>query len=310
MEDSNADPFTQAAWLGQRQAITVLPSIASLKAARIGAKSSAAPNPFIGFANPLLLGESGDDRSAWAKQTCPAGDAPVAVAERQAEAPRAIGNVLFGGSVDLVGLRTADPLPETADEVCAVARDLGAAQADVYLGARASEAMLKNLSGRGALKDYRVLHFATHGLIAGETEMFAKSKTEPSLLLTPPDFASVEDDGLLTASEVAELSLDADAVILSACNTASDSGARAAEALSGLARAFFYAGARALLVTHWCVNSQAAVDLVTRIFDARKAEPGLDLAEAMRRAMRVSIQAGGRQAHPDYWAPFVVVAAN
>jgi CHAT domain-containing protein len=130
------------------------------------------------------------------------------------------------------------------------------------------------------------------------------------LLLTPPDRASEEDDGLLTASEVAQLSLDADAVVLSACNTASASGAPGAEALSGLARAFFYAGARALLVTHWPVNSVAAVELVTGAFAERRRRPEIGLAEAMRRAMEKSILAGGARAHPAWWAPFVVVASN
>jgi CHAT domain-containing protein len=307
---SDIEQLAAAPWLGKRQAITVLPSVASLKAARDGARPSAAVNPFIGFANPLLLGESGADRGAWAKQSCPAEAVPMA-APSDAENPgRALSDLSVGAKMDLVLLKTQPPLPETADEACAVARSLGAGDADVHLGGRASEASLKKLSQGGALKTYRVVHFATHGLIAGETQQFAKSRSEPSLLMTPPDFASDEDDGLLTASEVAELSLDADAVVLSACNTASTSGAAEAEALSGLARAFFYAGARALLVTHWPVNSLAAVELVTDAFGELKREPGLKLGEAMRRAMTRGIEAGGERAHPAFWAPFVVVAAN
>ena len=82
-----------------------------------------------------------------------------------------------------------------------------------------------------------------------------QGNSEPGLILTPPAEASEEDDGYLSASEIAGLKLDADWVILSACNTAAG-GAQGAEALSGLARAFFYAQARALLVSHWEVNSE------------------------------------------------------
>jgi CHAT domain-containing protein len=114
----------------------------------------------------------------------------------------------------------------------------------------------------------------------------------------------------LTASEVAGLTLDADAVVLSACNTASASGAPDAEPLSGLARAFLYAGARALLVTHWQVNSQAAVELVTATFAERRRNPGVRLAEALRRSMSAMIAGGGSRAHPSYWAPFVVVGGG
>ena len=314
-ENSGASEIQQlagAAWLGKRQAITVLPSVPSLKVARSGAKPSGASKPFVAFANPLLLGPSGADRSAWQRQSCPPGAVPTATEENRqaAVAARAPAGLHNGGQVELSLLRTQYPLPETADEACAVARELGAAETDVFLGSKASETSLKALSENGGLKAYHVVHFATHGLIAGETELLSRSKTEPSLLLTPPDFASDEDDGLLTASEVARLSLDADAVVLSACNTASGSGAPEAEALSGLARAFFYAGARALLVTHWYVNSAAAVELVTGTFAERKADPTINLAEAMRRAMVHGIDSGGGRAHPAYWAPFVVVAGD
>jgi len=114
-----------------------------------------------------------------------------------------------------------------------------------------------------------------------------------------------QDDGLLTASEVAALKLNADWVVLSACNTAAGEGN--AEALSGLARAFFYAGVRALLVSHWPVNSGAAVKLTTRSFKELEQHPDIGRAEALRRAMLATIPEGGPQAHPSYWAPFVVV---
>ena len=125
--------------------------------------------------------------------------------------------------------------------------------------------------------------------------------------MTPPDAPSDEDDGLLTASEAAALSLNADLVILSACNTAAGDGKTGGEALSGLARAFLYAGSRALLASHWYVNSHAAVELVTGTFAETAQSPGIGRAEALRRAMASRIAAGGYRAHPSYWAPFVLV---
>ncbi len=176
----------------------------------------------------------------------------------------------------------------------------------VYLGERARVARVKALSASGELARARVVHFATHGLLAGQTAMFAKNKAEPALLLTPPDKASEEDNGLLTASEVAQLNLNADWVVMSACNTAAGSN-EGAEALSGLARAFFYAGARSLLVSHWAVDSEAAVAITTGAVNAMKAEPKIGRAEALRRAEAALIAKGGDNAHPSVWAPFVLV---
>src|SRR5262249_10263497 len=119
----------------------------------------------------------------------------------------------------------------------------------IHLGRNATEANVNRLP----LADYRVVYFATHGLVAGDVEGLG----EPSLALTLPNGATELDDGLLTASEVAQLRLNADWVVLSACNTAAG-GKPGAEALSGLARALFYAGARALLVSHWRIDSKAA----------------------------------------------------
>src|SRR5262249_40876394 len=110
-----------------------------------------------------------------------------------------------------------------------------------------------------------------------------------------------------SASEVAALKLDADWVILSACNTAAG-GAQGAEALSGLARAFIYAGARALLVSHWSVDSQSTVKLITSAVGTITRDAKFGRAEALRRAMLALIDKGEvREAHPAYWAPFIVV---
>jgi CHAT domain-containing protein len=130
---------------------------------------------------------------------------------------------------------------------------------------------------------------------------------EPGLILTPPDKATEEDDGYLSASEIAALKLDADWVILSACNTAAGA-ATTAEALSGLARAFIYAQARALLVSHWEVYSDATVKLITTAVREMARDAKVGRAEALRRSMLALIDKGEpHEAHPAYWAPFVVV---
>ena len=300
--------YAATQWLGARNAVTILPAVSSLKALRSHASPSRADQPYIGFGNPLLLGRSGTDKSAFERQRCP----EISTRERvrlvlNGVAPK-LASLMRGGLGEVEDLRKQPPLPETADELCAVARSRGSSNPDhvVNLGARATETRVKQLSADGTLSRAKVLHFATHGLIAGETATLAKSLAEPALLLTPPETATEQDDGLLTASEVASLKLDADWVILSACNTASGDTI-GGDALSGLARAFFYAGARALLVSHWYVDSEATVALVTKSFDALQADPKSGRAEALRRASLSLIKSGTRMAHPANWAPFIVV---
>ena len=298
--------YANAAWLARSHATTVLPSVSSLKALRQLAKASKATKPFIGFGNPLLVGPNGNDRRAWERQSCKAPAKPQKIVSRgiRAATPTFFRNGL--ANVEIV--RAQYPLPETTDELCAVAQSMGAGDSEVFLGEKANEKHVKSLSATGALARARVVHFATHGLLAGETEMLAATKAEPSLILTPPRQATPEDDGLLTASEVAQLKLDADWVVLSACNTAAASADKpGADALSGLARAFFYAGARALLVSHWAVDLQATVSLITKAFDEIKVDAKIGRAEALRRSMLALITSGGRNSHPAAWAPFVVV---
>ena len=305
----NSGDYANAAWIIKRHPITVLPSVASLKALRQLAKASGATQPFVGFGNPLLTGPSGSDRRAWQAQSCAPTPAPVRVASRTVS--RAASELFRNGRADVAALRAQYPLPETTDELCLVARLSGASDDAVYLGERATEKTVKSLSAAGTLANARIVHFATHGLLAGETQLFAAAKAEPALILTPPEAATEEDDGLLTASEVAELRLDADWVVLSACNTAAGvTDAPGAEALSGLARAFFYAGARSLLVSHWAVDSQATVRLITGAFDALKSKPKLGNAEALRQSILTMIASGGRNAHPSLWSPFVLVGAS
>jgi CHAT domain-containing protein len=191
-------------------------------------------------------------------------------------------------------------LPDTADELNAIAKNLGVAATDIHLGEDASDTTLK----RTPLADYGIVYFATHGLVAGDV----KGLAEPSLVLSIPRQPTEFDDGLLTVSEVAQLKLNADWVVLSACNTiAGDKPG--AEALSGLARSFFYAGARALLVSHWAVNSEAATQFAISTFDRLKADPKLGRAQALQRAMLAYLNDAfsPRNAYPAYWEPFALI---
>ena len=151
------------------------------------------------------------------------------------------------------------------------------------------------------------MYFATHALVAGEVAKFAKVKAEPALVLSIPEKPSEEDDGLLRASDVATLNMNTDFVVLSACNTAAGDKP-GAEALSGLARAFFYAGARSLIVSTCEVDSESTVALMTGLFDALKENPQLTHAEALRQSM---LQMIGNPLKPEwtqpkYWS-FIVV---
>ncbi|WP_369719665.1 tetratricopeptide repeat protein [Bradyrhizobium sp. LLZ17] len=284
--------YRSAAWLLRRQAVSVLPSVVSLKSLRAFARKDQGVKPMTGFGDPVFnpaQGGPAERRTAGGKV-----------------AARSIASIAYtdfwrGAGVDRARLAQALPqLPDTADELSAVAKDVGATEADIHLGRDASETTLK----RAALAQYGIIYFATHGLVAGDI----KGVGEPSLALSIPDQPSELDDGLLTASEVAQLKLNADWVVLSACNTiAGDKPG--AEALSGLARAFFYAGARALLVSHWAVDSEAATRLTTSTFDLLKSEPKIGRAEALRRAMLAYLDdaSSPRNAYPAMWAPFALI---
>lgn len=296
---ASTDRYRDAHWLALDHAVTILPSVASLRPTPV-AEGSAGTDPYVAFANPLLTGHGGTDLRALGRTGCAA--APH-VQTAQLDPLPATEMLFRGASADVAMVRSLPPLPETTDEVCAIAAILGAGPGALHLGADATESTLRALSADGKLARARIVHFATHGLVSGDL----KGLAEPAIVLTPPAHASAADDGLLTASEVTELKLDADWVILSACNTASSDGG--GEALSGLARAFFYAGARALLVSHWPVNSEATVRLVSNTIAALEADPSIGRAEALRRAMVAEIARGGAAADPASWAPFILVGS-
>lgn len=279
------EDYRSVSWFFKDFAITTLPSVSSLRALRQFAKVSSAKNPFTGFGNPALGGTTDARR----------GTNPT--------------NFFRGKLANTTAVRNLPSLPETESELLSMARALGAPTSSVYVLNAATESKLKSLD----LSESRVVAFATHGLVAGELN----GNAEPALVLTPPEEASLLDDGLLTASEVAQLRFDASYVILSACNTASDDGSPGAEGLSGLAKAFLYAGSRALLVSHWPVETTSARTLTTNLFELHADNPKLTRAEALRRVKLDLLNGPGyvdeqgrivfSYAHPFFWAPFTLV---
>jgi CHAT domain-containing protein len=257
-------------------ALTTLPSVESLRVVR----TMPLPRPdraaFAGFGDPSLDGALG-----------------VTELSRGAGLMRA-------GLADGDQLRALSPLPQTRAELLGIAQSLGAAPSAVLLGPRATETAVKDAD----LSRVRVLAFATHGLLSGDIAGLA----EPALVMTPPEEPSPADDGLLTASEIADLKLDADWVLLSACNTAGGSEP-GAEGLSGLARAFLFAGARSIMVSHWPVRDDAAARLTTVALDRLASGQARGRAEALRQSMLDLMQdeSDPTLAHPSAWAPFVLV---
>jgi tetratricopeptide (TPR) repeat protein len=291
---SDAD-YRKVDWLAKRHAFSVLPSVSSIQAFRQFAKTGSSQEPFAGFGDPLIGGSDGATRGKRAKLD-------VATVFRNVTTKT---NVQAGAPAteiaDVEAIRSAPRLPETADELRAMAKTLKSDQKSLWLQANATETKIKQLE----LSKYRTLAFATHGVMAGEI----KGVGESGLILTPPQQGTVEDDGYLSASEVAKLKLNADWVVLSACNTAAADGTPGAEGLSGLAKAFFFAGARSLLVSHWPVASEATVPLTTGMLKEYEANPGQGKAEAHRKSMMtlMAIPDHPEYAHPIFWAPFVVV---
>ena len=293
---SNAD-YRQVDWLAKHYALSVLPSVSSIQAFRQFAKAGSSQEPFAGFGDPLIGGSSDITRGKRAKMD-------VARVFRNLVAnANARGNAGNQAAeiADVEAIRQAPRLPETADELRAMASALKSDQKSLWLQEKATETRIKHLD----LSMYQTIAFATHGVMAGEV----KGIGEAGLILTPPPLGSVEDDGYLSASEIAKLKLNADWVVLSACNTAAADGTPGAEGLSGLAKAFFYAGARSLFVSHWPVASEATVPLTTVMLTEYEANPAQGKAEAHRKAM-IALMATPdhpEYAHPAFWAPFVVV---
>jgi CHAT domain-containing protein len=288
--------YRDVPFLAREIAVSQAPSVSALLSLRRLAPHSAERRPFIGFGDPWFNAQEAAD----ARRTEPP---LVEVASRGEPLLRAAPATSALNSATLGQLPR---LPDTAQELREVAATLGADPTrDVYLGDQASEETVETLK----LDDRRVVMFATHGLVPGDLD----GLTQPALALSPPAVAGGRGDGLLTASKILGLKFDADWVVLSACNTAGGG----AEAVSTLGGAFFYAGAHALLVTNWPVETRSARLLTTGTFRHQAADASLTRAEALQRSEidlingRGSVNAEGQTvfsyAHPIFWAPFSLV---
>ena len=218
------------------------------------------------------------------------------------------------------GLPQIPRLKETADEARSIARILGGSNR-LFIGVEAQEKMAKS----GVLRDSRYVLFATHGFLGGEflpgadgvAEHAAgarpNARTQPSLALTLVGDLRGED-GMLTMKEVIEdVELNADLVALSACNTAGDSArANNGEGFAGLTRAFMFAGAKSLLVSHWSVDSSSTEALMTSTFrNIKQGEAPLNAVVDAQRELRGGSYVSGSyhfsRSHPFFWAAFVYV---
>ena len=303
--DADPEALAQTGWLVDRYALASLPAVSSLKALRCDLVRGPERHP--GCA-PIVAGAPGQGRAPRTASgiTLAAFGAPtLAGAPRSASRSGQAAEAVMGPDrlADVARLRALPSLPGSLKELQAL--KMRYPRGVVRTGAAATETAVR-VGEALALSRARVVVFSTHGLMAGS------SVAEPGLVLTPPDDASIDDDGYLSASEVAGLRLRAEFVVLSACDTASSngsaSGGAGADGLSGLARAFFYAGARSVLVSHWAVSDEATTELVGETFSALDT-PGADLgdrAQALRVAM-TRVRAERRWRHPAYWAPFTLV---
>lgn len=229
-------------------------------------------------------------------------------------------NLPVGPDVSVAGVRGGDsaaaddcnwaltewnkPIADT--ELVSARRAVGQDAGDVLTGAAFTDRQIRN---RADIGDYRILHFATHGLV---TPPRPECPTRPALLTS---FDSSDSDGLLSFDEIYDLRLDADLVILSACDTAGQASVAATRAagvttgggssLDGLVRAFIGAGGRSVLASHWPApdDFDATQRLISAIF---QAPPGTSVAEALGRA-EVALMDDAATSHPYYWAGFAII---
>ncbi|MBL8773936.1 MAG: CHAT domain-containing protein [Phenylobacterium sp.] len=274
--------YRRTAWLGARLDTSLVTSGASFLQSRAFAPSRAS-QPYLGFGDPALARPGAGSRAYNLSRS---------FGRRSARLDEVCGRTREA----LLGIES---LPETAQEVRAVGASLGAAN-NVVVGADFND---EALIARRDLSGYRVLYFATHGLLPQPDSCLP----EPALVTSLGPGG--ESDALLDTGEILNLRLDADLVVLAACDTGG-AGAGAdrtgltggGEALGGLTRAMIYAGSRTLVVSHWSVDSESVVRLMTGVF----ASDQPTLAGALRRSQQALLEQEAT-AHPYFWAPFTLV---
>jgi CHAT domain-containing protein len=214
----------------------------------------------------------------------------------------AFGNPIFGPTRQTAGKPGSEfwsssslrlhQLPQTRAEVLFISELFPPATTKIYLGRAATEEALK----RERLDRYRRLHFATHGLV--DDQFPARSGVALTLADKP------REDGLLELAEIAELKLDCELVVLSACGTGHGQLVRG-EGIVGLTRAFLYAGARSVAVSLWDVSDISTPHFMRGFY--RHLAAGSNAAVALRQAKLAQLNSGEITRHPSFWAPFVLV---
>ncbi|HEY3950699.1 CHAT domain-containing protein [Phenylobacterium sp.] len=278
--------YRKVTWLGARLDSSLVLSAPSFLQSRAFSPSRAR-QAFLAFADPASAKSDPRAFSSVLKRSANVVGAGASAA-----------NICEGTRQALLRL---PELPDTAEEVRKVGATLSANPNEIVIGKTFTDEAVRN---RRDLNDYKVVYFATHGLLPQPSACLP----EPALVTSVG--AGADSDGLLDASEILDLKLDADLVVLSACDTGG-AGSDAAdltglqgggEALGGLTRAVIYAGGRALVVSHWSVDSAATVRLMTGLFSSRAPSE----AEALQQAQAV-LQKSAEWSHPYFWAPFTIV---
>jgi CHAT domain-containing protein len=192
-------------------------------------------------------------------------------------------------------------LPSTKIEVIEASSDLPDTQKTLLIGADATELNVRKLD----LGTYKVIHFATHGLVSGE---FSGLRQPALALSVPAGNPEPYKDGILDANEIAEFDLNSDLVVLSACQTATDYGKPNVSGFNGLTTAFMAAGAKSVLGSQWKVESKSAARLIA--FTTNQVVADNELPEiALMKAMR-KISSEEEFRHPYFWAPFIVTGGK
>jgi CHAT domain-containing protein len=295
-------------WLIKHVAISEFPSANVLLALRSASSTQAERRPFVGFGDPVFSAAAPVREAATRGLLVRNLAEPAVLAEADALAesttlaarsgtaqPNASGPSRISLSDVFSHL---PPLPDTGEELRDIATATGAdPQRDLFLRERATVGNLK----AARLADYRVLAFATHSLAPG----VVVGLDEPALAMSNPALVSDPDsNGFLTLNDILGLTLNADWVVLSACNTGGGDDEEG-ESASGLERAFFYAGARGILVSNWAVETVSARLLTTTLFREQAADPRMTRAEALRHSMLELMKTPGqRYGHPAFWAAF------
>jgi CHAT domain-containing protein/Flp pilus assembly protein TadD len=304
--------YRKVPWLIRKASVTRLPSASTFVTLRTLPEGDPYRKAFAGFGDPFFNQEQ------------------LAQVEKEKKEPTMV-LASRGGRLHVRGIRISEEgildeekiisctidnlnrLPDTSEEIKHIAEALGAnPDRDIFLGRQASEHQVKSMD----LSDRRVIAFATHALVAGDLD----GLDQPALALSAPSISGGDEDGLLTMGEILRLKLNADWIVLSACNTGAADG-KGADAISGLGRAFFYAGTRAILVSMWPVETTSARKLTTGLFRYQKEDKKLSRARALRKSALELIDGPGLKddvtgkiaasyAHPLFWAPFIIVGES